>query len=54
MSAEVMAVCIVGIYERVACHYLLWQEDRPEDIHHIAEDAVNFTLGGVTGLLEKK
>lgn len=53
LSAELMAVCIVGIYERVACHYLLWQ-GRSDDISAIADDAVNFTLGGVTSLMKEK
>ncbi len=52
-SAELMAVCIVGIYERVACHYLLWQ-GRPKDMLTISNDAVNFTLGGVTSLMKEK
>jgi AcrR family transcriptional regulator len=50
ISAELMAVSILGIYERVACHFLLWQ-DRSDDILTIAEDAVAFTLGGVTNLM---
>ena len=51
LSEELMAVCIVGIYERVACHYLLW-DDRSEDIMTVARDAVSFTLSGVEGLVD--
>ena len=51
LSVEVMAVCIVGIYERVGYHYLLWQ-DRHDDIMTIGEDAVAFIIGGVEKLIE--
>ena len=50
ISAELMAVSIMGIYERVACHFMLWQ-DRSDEILTIAEDAVAFTIGGVTNLM---
>ncbi|MFZ5569396.1 MAG: TetR/AcrR family transcriptional regulator [Thermodesulfobacteriota bacterium] len=52
LSVEVMAVCIVGIYERVGYHYLLWQ-NRSEDILTIGEDAVAFIIGGVEKLIEE-
>lgn len=52
LSVEVMAVCIVGIYERVGYHYLLWQ-DRHKDIMTIGEDAVAFIIGGVEKLIEQ-
>jgi len=45
-AAEVMAVCIMGIYERVAYHYMIWQ-DRRADLDAIGRDAVGFILGGV-------
>jgi len=49
---ELMAVCIVGIYERVACHYLLWKDDGAKaDMAKLAEGAVAFTLGGVRSLI---
>ncbi|MBN2282949.1 MAG: TetR/AcrR family transcriptional regulator [Deltaproteobacteria bacterium] len=48
-SPELIAVCIVGIYERIACHYLLWR-GHPEDLVDIAEETVSFMLGGVTNL----
>ncbi|MCU0576384.1 MAG: TetR/AcrR family transcriptional regulator [Desulfobacterota bacterium] len=55
VAPEVVAVCIVGIYERLACHYVLWQ-DRAVDITDIVDETVSFTLGGVRSLLapEKK
>ncbi len=49
-SPEVMAVCIVGIYDRIACHYVLWK-DQESDITDIVEETVSFTLGGVRSLL---
>ncbi len=48
-SAELIAVCIVGIYDRIACHYLFWQ-DRSEDMMDIAEETSSFMLGGVSNL----
>ena len=44
-SAEVMAVSIMGMYERIAYHYLIWQ-DRPKDLQTIGRDAVEFIVGG--------
>ena len=46
-----MAVCVVGIYERVGYHYLLWQ-NRSEDIITIGKDAVAFIIGGVERLID--
>ena len=51
LSAEIMAVSIMGMYERIAYHYLLWQDDRSEDIKIIGHDAVAFIVGGVKSLL---
>jgi hypothetical protein len=48
---ELIAVCIVGVYERIACHYFLWQ-DQPEDIEEIAQKSVSFMLGGINNLLK--
>jgi AcrR family transcriptional regulator len=48
-SAEVIAVSIMGIYERVAYQYLLWQ-DKAEDLQDIGSDAVAFIVGGVANL----
>jgi AcrR family transcriptional regulator len=53
LSAEIMAVSIMGMYERIAYHYLIWQDDRSEDIQTIGRDAVAFITGGVKNLLEK-
>lgn len=50
VSPEVMAVCIVGIYERIACHYVLWQHQAP-NIMDIVEETVSFMLGGIRSLL---
>jgi AcrR family transcriptional regulator len=51
-SPELIAVCIVGIYDRIACHYLLWQ-DRSEDMMDIAEETSAFMLGGVSNLFSR-
>jgi len=49
MSAEVMAVSIMGMYERIAYHYLIWQ-GRSEDLKTIGKDAVDFIVGGINNL----
>jgi AcrR family transcriptional regulator len=48
-SAEVIAVSIMGIYERVAYHYIFWQ-NKAEDLKNIGRDAVAFILGGIDNL----
>jgi len=53
LSAELLAVCIAGIYERIATHYLIWG-DRSSDLMNIAEEAVLFTIGGVESLITVK
>jgi AcrR family transcriptional regulator len=53
LSAEIMAVSIMGMYERIAYHYLIWQDDRSADISTIGRDAVAFIVGGVKNLLEE-
>ena len=45
-SADVMAVSIVGIYERVAYNYLFWNDDKA-DILKVGDDAVTFLMAGV-------
>jgi AcrR family transcriptional regulator len=49
LSPELIAVCIVGIYERIACHYLLWQ-DRSADVLQMARESASFMLGGINNL----
>ncbi len=49
LSLEVMAVCIVGIYEKVAYHYLLCQ-NRADDMKTIGKNAVAFIMDGVNSL----
>ncbi len=53
LSAEIMAVSIMGMYERIAYHYLIWQDNRSEDIKIIGRDAVAFITGGVKSLLKE-
>ena len=50
-TPELIAVCIVGVYERIACHYFLWQ-DNPQDIENIAQKSVSFMFGGINNLLK--
>lgn len=50
LSAELLAVCIAGIYERIATHYLIWG-DRSNDLMKIAQEAICFTIGGVESLI---
>lgn len=50
-SAEVAAVSIMGIYERVAYQYLLWQ-NKTEYLKDIGKDAVTFIMGGVNNMFE--
>ena len=51
-SAEIIAVSIMGIYERVAYQYLFWQ-DQSKNLKPIGRDAVAFILGGVRNLFEE-
>ncbi|MFH2099174.1 MAG: hypothetical protein ABIJ95_06660, partial [Pseudomonadota bacterium] len=48
-SAEILAVSIVGMYERLAYHYLIWRNSCT-DLDAIAEDALTFIEGGVQNL----
>jgi AcrR family transcriptional regulator len=50
LSAEVAAVAILGMYERIAYHYLIWQEDRSRDLETIGHDAVSLIVGGIPNL----
>ena len=49
LSPELIAVCIVGIYEHIACYYLLWQ-DRSADVMQMAQESALFMLGGLNNL----
>jgi AcrR family transcriptional regulator len=57
MPPEVMAVCIVGIYERVAYHYLLWndepEKDHSREVMAVGKIAVSFLMGGVKDLMTR-
>ena len=52
-SPEVMAVSIMGMYERIAYQYLIWQ-NRPDDLQTIGQDAVDFIVGGIMNLSNKR
>jgi len=49
---EMVAVCILGLYERIACHYFLWK-DNPQDIENIARESVSFMFGGINNLIKE-
>lgn len=49
-AAEVVANSILGMFERLAYHYLIWQ-DRRKDLAAVGQDAVAFIVGGIRGLL---
>ena len=48
-APDVMALCVVGIFERVACHYVMWPNQT--DITSIVDEAIAFLRGGVNALL---
>ncbi|MDP2862439.1 MAG: TetR/AcrR family transcriptional regulator, partial [Desulfobacterales bacterium] len=49
LSAELMAVSILGMYERIAYHFLIGQ-DRSKELKTISKDTVAFILGGINNL----
>jgi len=52
LSAEIMAVSILGMYERIAYHFLIWQ-DRSKEMKTISKDTVAFILGGINDLFRQ-
>jgi AcrR family transcriptional regulator len=52
LSAEVMAAGIMGMFERIAYQYLIWQ-DRSAELETIGQDAMDFIIGGVRNLLRE-
>lgn len=53
IAGEVMAVSILGMFERLAYQYMIWQ-NRREDLEAVGRDAVDFILGGIQNLLHTK
>ena len=50
-TARVVTVGILGIYERVAYQYIMWQDDtNVPNLDEIGKDAVAFIMGGVNSL----
>jgi len=49
LSAEVMAISILGMFERIAYHYLIWQ-NRPGELQTVSRDAIDFIVGGINVL----
>jgi len=52
IAEDVMAASILGMFERLAYHYLIWQ-DRRDLLGEVGKDAVAFIVGGVQNLLRK-
>lgn len=50
LATEVMAASILGMFERLAYQYLIWQ-DRRADLAAVGQDAVDFIVGGILNLL---
>ena len=53
LSSEIIAVSIMGIYERVAYQYIFWQ-GKSRDLIDIGHDAVDFLIGGIKNLVREK
>ncbi|MDJ0720167.1 MAG: TetR/AcrR family transcriptional regulator [Desulfobacterales bacterium] len=51
LAIDVMAASILGMFERLAYHYLIWQ-DRRGDLSAVGDDAVDFIAGGIRNLLQ--
>ncbi|MEA1966661.1 MAG: hypothetical protein U9N77_00325, partial [Thermodesulfobacteriota bacterium] len=52
-SADVFAMCILGIYERVASHFLIQSKTNTTTLREISTDAVNFIIGGIKDITKK-
>jgi len=50
ISAEVMAVCMLGIYERLGYYYRFWHKS-PKEVMAIGRETVSFIIGGIQGLV---
>lgn len=53
LSSEIIAVSIMGIYERVAYQYIFWQ-GKSGGLIDIGHDAVDFLIGGIKNLVREK
>ena len=49
-APEVIAMCVTGIYERIACQYVMWQ-DQDAALKAVVEETAAFMRGGVLNLL---
>jgi AcrR family transcriptional regulator len=52
-SAEVMSVCMLGIYERLG-HYFRFWEKRPEEVMAIGRETISFIVGGIQSLVVQR
>jgi len=48
-SSSIYAMCILGVYEKVAFHFLT-EPDDPKGIKSMALDAVDFIIGGIKNI----
>ncbi|SHJ30308.1 transcriptional regulator, TetR family [Desulfatibacillum alkenivorans DSM 16219] len=53
MSAEIMGVCTVGIFDRLGYFYQLSQID-PETLKTVGEETVAFVVGGIQSLITRE
>ncbi|MBU0991350.1 MAG: TetR/AcrR family transcriptional regulator [Proteobacteria bacterium] len=53
LASEIIAVSILGIYERVAYQYIFWQGNT-DGLKAIGHDAVDFLIGGIKNLFREK
>jgi AcrR family transcriptional regulator len=52
ISAEVMAVCMLGIYEQLGYYYRFWQKN-PEEVMTIGRETISFIIGGIKNLVAR-
>jgi len=53
ISADIIAISILGIYQNIATHYLVSQENQ-EDLDLIAKDSVSYLVGGIKSMCNIK
>lgn len=51
ISLDVMAASVLGTYERLAYHFLIWRtQEGDASLETVAEEAVEFIIGGINNL----
>lgn len=51
-SCDVMAASVLGTYERLAYHYLIWSAQE-SSLPTVADEAVEFIIGGISSLSQE-